>query len=218
MTNGDRLGSQRAGRAGDSSRRRNAWPAAGQRGLTMIEALFVLAVAGTVVTMVVPLTDAAIDEIRTAAAARYVAGRIVAIRMDALRRSAAVALRFASAGNDYTFVVIADGNGNGVRTAEIASGTDVRVGIPERLAYTFRDVRFGLLDGVPDADGQATGGLDGVRIGTSRILTMSPEGTATPGTLYVRGKRAQYAVRVLGATGRTRVLEYQRRTRTWISR
>ncbi len=33
---------------------------------------------------------------------------------------------------------------------------------------------------------------------SSRILTLSPDGTATPGTLYVHGSRSQYAVRVLG--------------------
>ena len=34
--------------------------------------------------------------------------------------------------------------------------------------------------------------LDGVRIGSARILTMSPSGTATSGTLYLQGRRAQY--------------------------
>ena len=47
-------------------------------------------------------------------------------------------------------------------------------------------------------------------IGPAKILTMSPDGTATSGTLYLRGARSQYAVRVLGATGRTRVLKYDR--------
>ena len=38
---------------------------------------------------------------------------------------------------------------------------------------------------------------------------MSADGTATSGTLYVRGRRVQYAVRVLGVTGRTRMLQYK---------
>jgi prepilin-type N-terminal cleavage/methylation domain-containing protein len=195
-----------------------AQPRAGDRGLTLLEILFVLAIAGTVATMAVPLTETALDEIRTASAARYVSARIMAIRMDAIRRSTAVALRFERAGDDYTFTSVVDGNGNGVRTADITAGIDMRVGIPEQLAHAFRDVRFGLLDGAPDADGQPAGGTDGVRIGTARILTMSPDGTATAGTLYIRGRRSQYAVRVLGVTGRTRVLQYQQRDRTWNSR
>jgi len=79
-------------------------------------------------------------------------------------------------------------------------------------------VRFGLADSVPDADGLRGTGTDGVRIGSARILTMSPDGTATSGTLYLQGKRAQYAVRVLGATGRTRVLAFDRGRQAWINR
>jgi hypothetical protein len=80
-------------------------------------------------------------------------------------------------------------------------------------------VRFGLRAHVPDLDGiRASADGDGVRIGTSRILSMGPDGTATAGTLYLRGRRGQYAVRVLGATGRTRVLRYEAGTDTWVTR
>jgi hypothetical protein len=71
---------------------------------------------------------------------------------------------------------------------------------------------------VPDANGESGTGQDGVRIGSARILTMSVDGTATSGTLYVRGRRSQYAVRVLGVTGRTRMLQYHAGDRTWINR
>ena len=39
----------------------------------------------------------------------------------------------------------------------------------------------------------------------------------TSGTVYVRGRRSQYAVRVLGATGRTRLLHYHTGQRAWVS-
>ncbi|HSC29025.1 MAG TPA: hypothetical protein VLD67_17245 [Vicinamibacterales bacterium] len=187
-------------------------------GLTVLECLFTVAVAGTTMAIVVPLTSEVLDEIRTASAARYLSGRIMAIRMDAVRRSTAVALRFETSPDDYVFTAFVDGNGNGIRTVDIRDGIDWRAGEPEQLSYTFRGVRFGLLEGTPDADGRAGSGTDGVRIGVPRILTMSPDGTATSGTLYIRGRRAQYAVRVLGVTGRTRVLQYRSGSRTWISR
>jgi len=79
-------------------------------------------------------------------------------------------------------------------------------------------IRFGLLPGVPDADGNSTTDPDGVRIGSARILTMSPDGTATAGTLYLHGRRSQFAVRILGATGRVRVLQFHQGTRTWRTR
>ena len=71
----------------------------------------------------------------------------------------------------------------------------------------FPGVHFELMPGVPDADGEGGTGEDGVRIGSARLLTMSADGTATSGTLYIRGRRGQYAVRVLGVTGRTRMLQ-----------
>jgi len=48
-------------------------------------------------------------------------------------------------------------------------------------------------------------------------MSFSPMGSASSRTLYLRGADgSQYAVRVLGATGRTRVLRYVNASRTWI--
>jgi hypothetical protein len=192
----------------------------GSAGLTLIELMLTLAVGATVTGMAIPLANEAIDEMRTASAARYVAARIGSVRLDAVRHSQTTALRFEAVGDgeEYQFTPVADGNGNGVRTTEIRDGTDAPIGPPERLCEKFAGVRFALAADAPDADGQLGTGQDGVRIGSARILTMSSDGTATSGTLYIRGRRSQYAVRILGVTGRTRVLQYQSQTRTWISR
>jgi hypothetical protein len=151
-------------------------------------------------------------------AARYMAGRVAAIRIDAVRRGTSVALRFESAADDYMFAPYEDGNGNGVRTAEIRAGVDRAIGPVERLGSKFPGVRFELSSGIPDVDGGVGTGTDGVRIGSAHILTMGEDGTATSGTLYIRGRRGQYAVRVLGVTGRTRMLQYLAGDRTWLSR
>jgi type II secretory pathway pseudopilin PulG len=189
-----------------------------ERGVGLIELLFVLALGVTLAGMAVPLTSEAIDAMRTASAARYLAARIGATRIDALKRSACVGIRFQRAGEDYAYEVFVDGNGNGVRTADVSSGVDLRIGPVQRLSDAFPGVRFGLRPDVPDADASAGTGTDGVRIGSARILTMSPDGTATSGTLYIRGRRTQYAVRVLGVTGRTRVLQFDEGRRVWSSR
>jgi len=179
----------------------------------------VLAVAGTLTGLAVPLAASALDEMRTAMAARYLAGTIVAARLDALRRSAAVALRFESSGDEIGFGVYVDGNGNGIRTADIASGIDVPQSPRHRLRDHFPAVRFGLAAGIADLDDTRRTEEDaGVHVGSAGILTLSPDGTATSGTLYVRGQRSQYAVRVLGATARTRVFQYHAGARAWIAR
>lgn len=187
-------------------------------GLTLIELLLVLAVIVTVGGLAIPFMRNALDDIRTAMAARYVSARVMGVRIEAVKRSMCIGLRFEPAGSDYRYASFADGNGNGVRSSDISSGIDPQLGAFESLRDRVGGVQFGLLAGVPDVDGNGNTGSDGVRIGTARILTVSPNGTATAGTLYVHGRRRQYAVRILGITGRVRVLQYREGSRQWVSR
>lgn len=187
------------------------------RGFTVIELVLTIALGVVLAGVAIPFGADALDDMRTRAAARYLAGRVAAARLGAVNRSRATGLRFVPALSDYTFTAYIDGNGNGLRTVDIQSGIDVPLGVARQLGSDFRSVRFGMMLGIPDVDGVRNASADGVRIGTARILTMSPDGTATSGTLYVQGVRAQYAVRVLGATGRTRVLRYEPGSGSWVS-
>lgn len=159
--------------------------------------------------MAVPQALGSIDRSRAWAAARYLAARMALARSQAAARSANVALRFEEDSGGITFGVFVDGNRNGVRTRDIASLIDRPVDPPIHLSDLFPGVSFALSD---DA-----GATDPVRVGSSNLLSFSPLGTATSGTVYVRGRDgSQLAVRVLGATGRTRVLRYMPRTREWV--
>jgi len=66
----------------------------------------------------------AMKAFRARAAARYLAQRIADARLSAIRRSASHGLRFEPASPDYRVSLVADGNGNGLRTAEIQRGID----------------------------------------------------------------------------------------------
>jgi prepilin-type N-terminal cleavage/methylation domain-containing protein len=186
-------------------------------GFTLVELLFTLAIAVTIMTIALPEGVRARDEYRTRGAAQYLASRMAQARHAAIRRSRFVGLRFEAAGADYVIRSVEDGNGNGLKTPEIVSGTDPSLSMPERLEAKFTGVAFGILAGVPDADGQPVDSLDGVRVGSAGILSMNPNGSSSSGTVYVHGReRSQYAVRVLGATGRVRVLKYIEATRHWM--
>src|SRR4029077_20855903 len=117
----------------------------------------------------------------------------------------------------FAMRVYADANRNGLRTAEIRSGVDPPLGPADRLDELFPGVTLGFVAGARLIDGTAVApGDDPVRLGTTNTVVFSPLGTATSGTVYLRGRGEwQYAVVVLGATGRSRVLQYSVRTRTW---
>ena len=185
-------------------------------GFTILELLFTVAIAGSLAAIAVPQGLRTLDDFRTRSAARYLAQRLGDARLSAIKRSAALGLRFEPSLPDYRVSTVVDGNRNGLRTAEIAGGIDRTLTEPEILAANFPGVAFGIVEDVPDADGHPSGGTDGVRVGVSRLLTMNANGTSSSGTVYVRGRhRSQYAVRVLGATGRVRVLKYDYVKRRW---
>jgi hypothetical protein len=190
----------------------------GAGGISLLDVLFTTAILVTLGAVAVPLTSHAVEAVRAMTAARYVEARIAAARLEAVKRSASVALRFEFIDGDYRFTTYLDGNDNGIRTADIRSGIDRALTPGERLSDNFAGVRFALMPGVPDLEGGRTGSPDGVRVGSARILTLSPDGTATSGTLYLHGRRDQYAIRVLGATGRTRVLHFHAGAHEWMAR
>lgn len=188
-------------------------------GFTVLELLLIASVSATIIAIAVPLTTDIVDDMRTRMAARYLEGRIMDARMHAVRRGSRVGLRFEAMDDDYRFAEYVDANGNGLRTGEIAAGIDKEIAPRQLLRDLFPRVAFGLRANVPDVDGVRSAiATDGVRFGTSGILTLGPDGTASSGTMYVHGRRGQYAVRVLGATGRTRVLRFEPGSRQWIAR
>jgi prepilin-type N-terminal cleavage/methylation domain-containing protein len=186
------------------------------RGFTLTELVLALAMMSTLAAVAIPSGLRMLDDYRARSAAAYLAHRLGRARIEAIRRSTFTGLRFEAMVDDYRFTAVADGNGNGLRTSDILGGVDTALGPAEMLAWNFPSVTFGLLPGIPDADGSTAGGTDGVRVGVSRIVSMNPNGSATSGTLYLHGRRrAQYAVRVLGATGRVRTIKYLEGERRW---
>ena len=187
------------------------------RGYSLIDLLFAAGLATTLTSVAIPQILPQLDDVRTSGAARYVAGRLQHARMEAIRRSAEVAVQFVAAGDGFSYGMYVDGNGNGVRTREIARGVDRRVGSVERLGDQFPGVDFGTVPGLPPVEsGGQPPGDDPVRLGISNLASFSAIGTASTGSLYIRGRRnLQYVVRLYGDTGKTRVLKFDSRSGKW---
>jgi type II secretory pathway pseudopilin PulG len=174
-----------------------------------MEVIFVLGLIGLISAMTIPRVLTGLDRSRGLVAARYVAGRLALARMQAITRSAAVALRFDEASDGITFQPFQDGNHNGVRTKEIQKKIDFSIEPATRLWQLFPGVVIGL---TPDSPGAKPVQLSG----GSSLLTFTPLGTATSGSIYVRGPDGtQWVIRVLGATARTRLLRWDAKNHEW---
>ena len=193
-------------------RDRKALWSAGRRhgagGYTLIELLFVCGLLGVITATAVPVLSAGLERSRARAAARYLAAQMALARTEAVTRSTTIALRFQRLPGGLTVSVYRDGNGNGVRTREIDSGVDRLLEAPVRL----EDLFPGVLIAVP-----ATAATTAVELGGSDLLSFTPAGTATSGTISILGRDgSQFAVRVLGVTGRIRLLRFDPVSGQWL--
>lgn len=168
----------------------------------------VLATLCILAAIAVPRATATIERSQALDAARYFKTQLMLARSRAVVRSVMVSLRFQQDARGFFFTVFADGNGNGVRTAEIDAGIDRPVEGPTRVSDMFPSVDIAMA-----ADGSG----DPVQIGLSNLLSFSPLGTATSGSIYLRGRDgSRFTVRVWGVTARARLLRYVPARDEWV--
>ena len=194
------------------------WPGSrrGEAGTSMGEALVAAAVAVILGAVSVPALMGQRDSLHAAAAAKHMAALVHATRAESLKRGVHVALVFQSSGQDFRFAMFADGNYDGIRSADMAAGIDRQVSAWARIGDQFPRAAFGIVPGAADPDsGSALTGSP-LKLGGSSMLSFGPAGGATSGTVYLRGPDGpQYAVRLLGSTGRARLLRFDPRGRRW---
>jgi hypothetical protein len=190
-----------------------------QTGSSLLELVFVASLVVTSCAVAVPAILATLEESRTLGAVRYVASRLQQTRMEAVARTADVAIRFSQDPRSYVFTTFVDGNADGVRSADIQSGVDRAIGHDERLVDHFPGIEFGVLPALPPVDPSGTApGNDPIKFGSSDIVTFTAMGTSTPGSLYIVGRKGtQFVIRVFGETGKTRVLRFDPASGHWVS-
>ncbi len=190
-----------------------------QFGFTALELLFGIALIATVGGMSAPPVLRALDDYRADGAVRAVAARLQRARMEAVLRSAAVGMKFVTVDGAWTFRLYADGNGNGVLTADIQSGVDRPLHAAERVSDTFAGVEFATEPGLPPVDsGGSPPGADPIHLGSGDIATFGVDGTSSSGSVYLRSRTKQYVLRVYGDTGKVRVLVFDPAARQWVPR
>ncbi|HSF19566.1 MAG TPA: hypothetical protein VLK65_28845 [Vicinamibacteria bacterium] len=182
----------------------SAGPPQGVRGFGLLELLLVVLLIAIMTAVALPRTTAYVREQRVRGAAIYLRSLLRQVRARAAAEARYVGLVFEEADRDPVFTIYADGNGNGIRRVDIAAGTEIRLREPYNLSEKFPGVRYGSLP-----TGASTPFFPGLQIGTSQIVSFSPLGSCTTGTMYLSNESGVvYAIVILGATGRVRVARY----------
>jgi type II secretory pathway pseudopilin PulG len=188
----------------------------GEWGVSSVDLIVALGVVAIVAGLVVPGTAEVIDASRARHAAGFMATRFRQARLQAIAETRSVGLVFDLVSGRWTFQLCTDGNGNGVRRADLSAGDDRCTGDVYDVTHLFPGMAIGVDPQLPGPAGEPGSG-DPVRFGQSDILSFSANGTCTAGTLFLQSDQGtQYAVRISNVTTRTRVLRYERGTRQWV--
>ena len=210
---GEREAGSPAGSRLPGARRRPA-----ERGASLLETVVAAGLLVSVAGLSMPMLTAARHQHLVASAARYLAGRIMLARAEAVRSGSAVGLRFVNRDGRIFFRPYRDGDGDGVRTSDIGSGVDHPLGEETAIGDLFDGVHFALGAAVPQVGSTGPAGTDAdpVRFGVADTLSLTPFGTASSGTLYLRSREGhQVALRVLGATARVQHHVFDFRAGRW---
>lgn len=167
-------------------------------GYSLVECLFVITLVVIIAGATAPPLMTGLERSRAYAAARFVHGRLMLARAQAGARGATVAVQVAGTPERAVLTTIVDGNRNGVRMTDVTDGVDIRDTTITPLQSAFRGVRLEPIT------------AEGV------LFSFSPLGTSSSGTFYITGQDgSRFAVRVLGATGRARVLRHLAASDSW---
>lgn len=186
----------------------------GSAGASLIEMTIALAIICCLLGIAVPVLANGAEAKRTRDAASFLAGQFRLARQRAVMTGRNVAIVFDDVPVEVGWRLCEDGDRDGVSRADIAAGLDPCEAPAQPLSFRFPQVGVDYVAGVPDPDGVI--GSAPLRFGLARMAVFTSTGTASAGTVAVRGPgENQFAVRVSGVTGRTRVLRYDPGTGVW---
>jgi len=170
---------------------------------------------GILLAFALPLLADTVSRERLHAAALETAIQFRSLRQRAVAEGSSFGLRYVAAGGRWSFSLYRDGNGNGIRTLDILSGKDRLLGGPEDPGNRYEGIRIGLpavtVPQIPPASGPIPAPADPVKFGSSHIVSFSPGGSVSGGTLYLTDGTRVSAVVVYGPTGRIHLARYDPR-------
>jgi type II secretory pathway pseudopilin PulG len=179
-----------------------------------VDLLLVVALATGTAAVATPSLRAVATEQRGRQAAAFLAAEIASARQAAIHEGRSVGVVFDSGTSGWAIRTCADGNGNGLRRAEVAAGSDPCLDGSQVLDALFAGVRVAVDPSVRGPEGEP-GSADPVRVGRANIVSVSPAGTSTPGSVFFQAGATHWLVRFTGGTSRIRIFRLRSGASTW---
>ena len=195
---------------------------ASERGFQLVDLLVASSVAAISLLVASPLLLRICRGITVELAADELVGALREARAVAIRQQANVGIKFrVEEDGRAAWALYLDGDGDGVRTADIDDGTDPLAAPFRSLGQFGATARLGFPPGPPPRDpGDPRRRLDRlddpIRFNRSDIASFAPLEGATPGSIYVTdGIRRLLCVRIDSRSGRARILRWDRDADRW---
>jgi len=177
-------------------------------GYSLIELLVVIASIGVILAVTLPSLGELNRRREIRAAITELRSIFRETRAKAIASGHNVAVKFSLTDGDWQYAIFEDGDGDGVRNDDIASGKDPNVVPFRRVFGTQGHVRIGLPP-VPVRDpdrGVVEPGESPVRFNRSTLCSFSPLGGGTSGSIYLTEGTRAAVLRMYGPTSRLRLM------------
>jgi prepilin-type N-terminal cleavage/methylation domain-containing protein len=189
-----------------------------RQGFSLVETLVALGLVALVAAMVLPDFTEVRRRTDLVRLARQIAADALRCRLEAITSGRNVGLVFCELDGLAYYVMVADGDHDGVSRADFVRGIDKPLGPKIWVHFMSGGTHLGVPSGwaVPDPSGDGTLNERGVRVGSSNIMSFAHTGGATPSSVYFNdGRDRVLAVRVHGGLGRVRVLLWRQSEGKW---
>jgi prepilin-type N-terminal cleavage/methylation domain-containing protein len=177
------------------------------RGVSLLElivVLFLVSVLAMAATANLSATQRRLDFDEFA---REIVASLQTCRWKAMNERCYTGIFIQQSNGIFQFSFYRDANKNGIRTIEIQSGTDPAFLRPLNIYRALGDMEPAVLNGnvpeIPPKNG-VLDPTDPVKFGKSNIISFSPDGQSSSGTLYLscHSQSRMYAIVLYGATAK----------------